>query len=89
MPLTVQSITAKRLLLKLAATGTVTMTIVRQAGDKHHVRRQLVKTIVVKVDETGETDVKLPRLAAGRYLVKVALAGANSVMRTLTVSRGA
>jgi hypothetical protein len=88
VPLTLQSVTAKRLLLKFAVTGTAIVAIDRQVGGKHHLRWQLFKTIAVKMEKTGETDVKLPRLAVGRYLVKVALAGASSVTRTLTVSRG-
>jgi hypothetical protein len=89
VPLTVESITAKRLLLNSAATGTAIVTIDRQVGGKHRRRWQPVKTIAVNMDKTGEIDVQLPRLAAGHYLVKVTLAGANSVKRILTVSRRA
>jgi uncharacterized protein DUF4430 len=91
VPLTVQSITVKRLLLKFSVTGTAIVTLRRQIGAKYRLRWQFVKTIVVNVYKPGETDVKLPRLATGRYLVKVKvdLAGTHSVTRTLTVSRGA
>ncbi len=81
-----ESVTPKRLLLKLTAAGTTTVTIARQEGSRHHPRWLVVKTIVAKVGKAGELEVRLPRLAAGHYRVRVGLAGANSLTKTLTVT---
>jgi hypothetical protein len=83
------SMTVKRLLLKLTTAGTATVQISRQAGSRDHPRWLAVETIAVKVGKAGQVEVKLPRLAAGRYRVRIDLAGANSVTKTLTVPRRA
>ncbi|HWX45071.1 MAG TPA: DUF4430 domain-containing protein [Solirubrobacteraceae bacterium] len=83
--LVLESITPRRLLLKLATAGTATVTITRREGSRHHPRWLAVRTLAVKVGKAGEVEVRLPRLAAGRYRVRVGLDGANSVARILTV----
>ena len=83
-----ESATSKRLLLKLTESGTTTVQIARQVGNKHHLRWQTFKTITVKVAKAGQVEVKLPRLSAGRYRLRIALADANSVTRILSVARG-
>ena len=42
-------------------------------------------TIIVKASKPGARDVKLPRLAPGSYRVSISLAGAKTVVKTLTV----
>jgi hypothetical protein len=84
--LALESATSKRLLLKLAAPNTATVQITRQIGSKHHLRWRVVKTIIVKVAKAGEVTVKLPGLPAGRYRLRISLAGAKTLVKTLTVS---
>jgi hypothetical protein len=83
-----ESVASERLLLKLAVSGTVTVQIARQVGSKHNLRWRAVKTITVKVAKAGQVEVKLPRLTAGRYRLRIGLAGANSVTKMLSVTRG-
>jgi hypothetical protein len=85
--LAVQSISPARLLLKLTAPGVVTVKVARLLGRGHHRRWQTVKAIVVKTSKIGAFDVKLPRLASGSYRVSISLAGAKTVVKTLTVPR--
>jgi hypothetical protein len=85
--LTLESITPKRLLLKLSAAGTVTVRIARLRGEGHHRHLQTIKTITVKAGKAGSLKVKPPRLAAGSYQVSISLAGAKTVVKTLTVPR--
>lgn len=85
--LTVESIGPKRLLLKLTAPCTATVRIARQIGSKHHPRWRAVKTMAVKAAKAGQVEVKLPRLAAGRYRLSIGLAGGGNVVRMLTVPR--
>jgi hypothetical protein len=87
--LVLESITAKRLLLKFTAGATATVRIARRAGGGHRPRWVPVKTIAVQTGKASEVRVRLPRLAAGSYRVSVGLAGASGVTRTLTVPRGA
>ncbi len=82
------SVTSKRLLLKLTGSGTATVRIARQVGSKHNLRWQAVKTITVKVAKAGQVGVKLPRLTAGRYRLRISLDGANSITKILSVTRG-
>ncbi|HTA97383.1 MAG TPA: DUF4430 domain-containing protein [Solirubrobacteraceae bacterium] len=86
--LTLESFTSRRLLLKLTGSGTATVQIARQAGNKHNLRWQAVKTITVKVTKAGQVEVRLPRLTVGRYRLRIGLAGANSVTRIVSVTRG-
>jgi hypothetical protein len=86
--LVLESVTSKRLLLKLAGSGTATVQIARQVGSKHNLRWQIVKTITVKVAKAGQVEVKLPRLTAGRYRLRIGLAGASSITKILSVARG-
>jgi hypothetical protein len=79
------SISPARLLLKLTAPGVATVKIARQLGRGHHRRWQTVKTITVKAGKAGVLEVKPPRLAAGSYRVSISLAGAKTVVKTLTV----
>jgi hypothetical protein len=79
------SISPARLLLKLIAPGVATVKIARLLGKGHHRRWQTVKTITVKASKAGALEVKLPRLAAGSYRVSISLAGAKTVVKTLTV----
>jgi Domain of unknown function (DUF4430) len=83
--LALESATSKRLLLKLAAPGAATVQIARQIGSKHHLRWRVVKTIIVKAARAGEVAVKLPGLPAGRYRLRISLAGARTLVKTLTV----
>ncbi|HXB66272.1 MAG TPA: hypothetical protein VNV42_15490 [Solirubrobacteraceae bacterium] len=86
--LAVESISRARLLLKLTAPGVVTVKIARLLGKGHHRRWRTVKTTSVKTSKIGTLDVKLPRLATGSYRVSISLAGAKTVVKTLTVPRG-
>ena len=83
-----ESATPKRLLLKLTGSGTAIVQIARQVGSKHNLRWQAVKTITIKVAKAGQVEVKLPRLTAGRYRLRIGLAGANSATKLLSVARG-
>jgi hypothetical protein len=83
--LVVESVSPARLLLKLTAVGAVTVRIARRPTNGHNRRWQNVKTIVVKAGRPGLVRVELPRLAAGRYRVNIALAPGESDVRTLTV----
>jgi hypothetical protein len=84
---TVESIGPARLLLKLTAPGVATVKIAHLLGRGHHRHFQTVKTITVKASKAGALEVKLPRLAAGSYRVSISLAGAKTVVKTLTVPR--
>ena len=86
--LTLERLTSKRLLLKLTGSGTATVQIARQVGNKHNLRWQAVKTITIKVARAGQFEVKLPRLTAGRYRLRIGLVGANSATKMLSVTRG-
>jgi hypothetical protein len=83
----VKSIGRTRLLLKLSAPGVATVRIAHLLGKGHHRHFRTVKTITVKAGKAGVLDVKLPRLAAGSYRVSISLAGAKTVVKTLTVPR--
>jgi hypothetical protein len=83
----VQSIGRARLLLRFTAPGVATVKIAQLRGKAHHRRWQTIKTIVVKAGKAGPLEVKLPRLAAGSYRVSIGLAGAKTVVKTLTVPR--
>jgi hypothetical protein len=87
-PLVLENVTSKRLLLKLTGSGTATVQIARQVGNGHHLLWRALKTITVKVVEAGQVDVKLPRLTAGRYRLRIGLVGANSATLILFVTRG-
>ncbi len=83
--LIIESVSPARLLLKLTAAGAVTVRIALQSRKGHNRRWENLKTIAVKASRAGPVKVELPRLAAGRYRVSVALAAGESVARTLTV----
>lgn len=85
--LVLENVTSKRLLLKLTAPGTATVQIDRQVGSKHHLGWRAVKMITVKVAKAGQVEVKLLRLTAGHYRLRIGLPGAKTVVKTLTVSR--
>jgi hypothetical protein len=85
--LMLEGVTTKRLLLKLAAAGTVTVQIARQSGGGRHPRWRSVKTIAVRVGKAGQATVKLPHLVPGRYRVRGSLAGGRGVVKTLIVAR--
>ncbi|HEU0251206.1 MAG TPA: DUF4430 domain-containing protein [Solirubrobacteraceae bacterium] len=85
--LTLESITTKRLLLKLSAPGTVTVRIARLRGNGHHHHLQSVKAITVKTSRAGALKVKLPRLVVGSYQVSIDLAGAKTLVEALRVPR--
>jgi hypothetical protein len=85
--LTVESITPTQLLLQLTAAGKGTVKIARLRGKGHHRRWRTIKTFSIDASRAGALEVKLPRLAAGNYRVSISLAGANSVVKTLTVPR--
>ncbi len=79
------SVSQARVVLKLTAAGSVTMRIARLLGKGHHRHFQTVKTITVKASKAGTFEIRLPRLAAGSYRVSISLAGAETVVKTLTV----
>jgi hypothetical protein len=83
----VASVSPARLLLKLTVPGQATVEIAHKLDKRHHGRWQIVKTLEVQATKAGQVEVKLPRLPAGSYRVSVNLAGANSVVKTLTVPR--
>jgi hypothetical protein len=83
--LVVESVGPVQLLLKLTAPGVATVKIAQLRGKGHHRHFQIVKTISVKAGKAGALEVELPRLAAGSYRVSVSLAGAKTVVKTLTV----
>jgi hypothetical protein len=85
--LAVGSISPVRLLLKLTAPGMATVKIDRSRGKGHHRHFQTIKTITVNASKAGTLKIKLPRLAAGSYRVSISLAGAKTVIKTLTVPR--
>jgi hypothetical protein len=85
--LAVESLGPARLLLKLTAPGIATVKIAQLRGKGHHRHFQNVKTITVTAGTAGVLEVKLPRLAVGSYRVSVSLAGAKTVVKTLTVPR--
>jgi Domain of unknown function (DUF4430) len=85
--LVIESVTPKRLLLKLTAPCTTTVQIDRQVGGKGRLRWRAVRTIAVKAAKAGQVEVKLPRFTAGHYRLRVSLAGAKTVVKTLTVPR--
>jgi hypothetical protein len=85
--LMIERISATRLLLMFTAGGEATVRIARQVGKEHHRHWQILKVIAVRASKAGQVKVQLPRLAVGRYRVRIQLAGGPSVIRTLTVSR--
>jgi hypothetical protein len=85
--LAIVGVSPKRLLLQLTAAGAITVRIAREAGSGHDVRWRTVKRIVIAVVKPGRVEVKLPRVAPGRYRVMVSLSGGGSVTKILTVSR--
>src|SRR6202035_910977 len=60
--LALESVTSKRLLLKLTGSGIATVQIARQVGSKGHLHWRAVKAITVKVAKAGQVEIKLPRL---------------------------
>jgi hypothetical protein len=86
--LIVESVSAARLLLKFTAAAQATVKIARQVGKGRHRRWRTVKTIAVKASKAERIDVKLPRLAAGRYRVSIDFDGGPTVaVKTLMVHR--
>jgi hypothetical protein len=86
--LIVESVSAARVLLKFAAAGQGTVRIARQVGKGRHRRWRTVKTIAVKASRAERMEVKLPRLAAGRYRVSIDRdGGPTAVVKTLIVHR--
>jgi hypothetical protein len=83
--LAVERIGPTQLLLKLTAPGVARVKIAHLLRKGHHRHFQTVKTITVKARRAGALEVRLPRLAAGSYRVSISLAGAKTVVRTLTV----
>jgi hypothetical protein len=82
------SISRARVVLKLTAAGGVTMRIARLRDKGHHRRWQTITTISINASKAGVLEVKLPRLVAGSYQVSISLAGAKTVVKTLTVPSG-
>jgi hypothetical protein len=83
--LTVEGINRTQLLLKLTAPGVARVKIAHLRGKGRHRQFQTIKTITVKASNAGALKVKLPSLAAGSYRVSISLAGAKTVIETLTV----
>jgi hypothetical protein len=79
------NIDGRQLKLDFTAACKATIQIARQSGRGRHRHFQTVKTITVKASKAGVLEVKLPRLAAGSYRVSIGLAGAKTVVKTLTV----
>jgi Domain of unknown function (DUF4430) len=85
--LVLESVTPKRLLLKLTAPGAASVQIDRQVGGKGRLHWRVVKTIAVKVAKAGQVEVKLPRLTAGHYRLRIGFTGAKTIFKTVTVPR--
>ena len=84
----VESVSAARLLLKFTSAGHATVRIARQVGTGRHRRWRTVKRIAVEVRRAGRIEVKLPRLAAGRYRVSIDFDDPRMVVvKTLVVRR--
>jgi hypothetical protein len=83
--LVLESITPRRLVLKLTARTTATVELARREGDKRHPHWRVLETIAAAAGKVGRVVVRLPRLRPGRYRVAVTLAGARGLRRTLTV----
>jgi hypothetical protein len=79
------SVNQARVVLKLTAACKATIKIDRLLGKGYHPHFQTVKTITVKASKAGTLKIRLPRLAAGSYRVSISLAGAKTVIKTLTV----
>jgi len=83
-----ESVTPRRLVLKLAPGTTATIQLARQESGRRRTRWRVLRTMTVAATGSGRVAVKLPRLLPGRYQVRIILAGAGGVKRTLTVPRG-
>jgi hypothetical protein len=82
-----ESISPMRLLLKFTAAGKATVRLARLLRKGHHRHWRAVRTIAVTASQAGPVEVKLPRLAVGRYRLSIALAGGQIMVRTLIVGR--
>lgn len=78
-------ITRRRLLLKLTSPGRLTVQIARRQDKRGDLRWHTIKTLVRIVRTAGRVKLSLPSLPAGRYRIKVTLAGSNTVTHRLTV----
>jgi len=85
--LVLESISPARLLLKFTAAGQAIVRVARLRGKGHHRSWRIVETIAVEANRARRVEVKLPRLAAGRYRVSINLAGGKNVVKTLIVPR--
>jgi hypothetical protein len=83
----IERIGPARLLLKFTAPGVATVKIAHLLGKGHHRHFRTVKTFTVKASKAGALEIRLPRLAAGNYRVSIGLAGAKTIVKTLTVPR--
>lgn len=86
---TIVSLGARRLVLRVSVAGKLTVQISRRTRDRH--RRKLgwraFKTLTLKVSKAGMITVRLPALGTGSYRLGVAVAGSKTVLRVLTFDR--
>jgi hypothetical protein len=78
-------IDGRQLTLDFTAACEATIQIARQSGRGRHRHWLLIKRLTVRATKAGALEVKLPRLAAGSYRVRIGLAGARTVVKTFTV----
>lgn len=81
-----ESITRRRLSLRLTSPGRLTVQIARQQDKRGDLRWHTIKTFARSVRTAGRVKLPLPSLPAGRYRIKITLAGSNTVTRRLTVT---
>ncbi len=85
--LVVVSVTAKRLVLRLAAAGTVTVKLARSVRSGRRRRWRTVKAIELTAPRAGTLSVALPRLSPGSYRASIAQGDSAPLVRTLVVRR--
>ncbi len=82
------TISPARVVLKLTAAGTATVSIARWVHEGRRHSWRTFKRIAVEVKGTGKVEVGLPHLAAGRYRVTISVPRSTGVVKMLTVPRG-
>ena len=82
------SIGPARVVLKLTAAGTATVSIARWVHERRRHSWRTFKRIAVEVKGAGKVEVQLPHLTAGRYRVTINVPGNAAVVKMLKVPRG-
>jgi hypothetical protein len=75
----------KRLVLKVRGTGRIVVEIARARGHRGRRHWHEIKTIALFVRKAGQVEVRMPRLAAGRYRITIVLSDRRSAVRVLVV----